>query len=58
MIGSISWTPPGDLLMTIAATVQGTAIVVAMDMTSGIIDRFRTMAIARAAVLTGHVLAK
>src|SRR5579875_839119 len=28
-----------------------------MDMTGGIIDRFRTMAIARAAVLTGHVLA-
>jgi ABC-2 type transport system permease protein len=40
--------------MTVAATVQGTAIVVAMDMTTGIIDRFRTMAIARAAVLTGH----
>jgi ABC-2 type transport system permease protein len=37
--------------------VQGTAIVVAMDMTAGIIDRLRTMAIARAAVLTGHVLA-
>ena len=30
---------------------------VAMDMTGGIIDRFRTMAIARSAVLTGHVLA-
>jgi ABC-2 type transport system permease protein len=27
-----------------------------MDMTGGIIDRFRTMAIARASVLTGHVL--
>ena len=27
-----------------------------MDMTEGIIDRFRTMAIARAAVLTGHVI--
>jgi ABC-2 type transport system permease protein len=43
--------------MTVAATVQGTAVVVAMDMTGGIIDRFRTMAIARASVLTGHVLA-
>ena len=42
--------------MTVAAAVQGSAIVVAMDMTGGIIDRFRTMAIARAAVLTGHVL--
>ena len=27
-----------------------------MDMTEGIIARFRTMAIARASVLTGHVL--
>jgi ABC-2 type transport system permease protein len=43
--------------MTVAAAVQGTAIVVAMDMTGGIVDRFRTMAIARSAVLTGHVLA-
>jgi ABC-2 type transport system permease protein len=41
----------------VAAAIQGTAIVVAMDMTGGIIDRFRTMAIARSSVLTGHVLA-
>ena len=55
--GYLNYVTPGILLMTVAATVQGTAIVVAMDMTSGIIDRFRTMAIARSAVLTGHVLA-
>jgi ABC-2 type transport system permease protein len=55
--GYLNYVTPGILLMTVAAAVQGTAIVVAMDMTSGIIDRFRTMAIARAAVLTGHVLA-
>jgi ABC-2 type transport system permease protein len=55
--GDLNYVTPGILLMTIAASVQGTAIVVAMDMTSGIIDRFRTMSIARAAVLTGHVLA-
>jgi ABC-2 type transport system permease protein len=55
--GYLNYIAPGILLMTIAAAVQGTAIVVAMDMTGGIIDRFRTMAIARAAVLTGHVLA-
>ncbi len=48
---------PGILLMTVAAAAQGTAISVAMDMTGGIIDRFRTMAIARGAVLTGHVIA-
>ena len=37
------------------ASAQGTAISVAMDMTEGIIARFRTMAISRASVLTGHV---
>jgi ABC-2 type transport system permease protein len=52
----LDYVVPGILLMTIAAAVQGTAISVAMDMTSGIIARFRTMAIARASVLTGHVL--
>jgi ABC-2 type transport system permease protein len=55
--GYLEYVTPGILLMTVAAAVQGTAIVVAMDMTGGIIDRFRTMAIARSAVLTGHVLA-
>ena len=55
--GYLNYVTPGILLMTVAAAVQGTAIVVAMDMTAGIIDRFRTMAIARSAVLTGHVLA-
>jgi ABC-2 type transport system permease protein len=53
----LNYLVPGVLLMTVAAAVQGTAIVVAMDMTGGIVDRFRTMAIARSAVLTGHVLA-
>jgi ABC-2 type transport system permease protein len=55
--GYLNYVAPGILPMTVAAAVQGTAIVVAMDMTGGIIDRFRTMAIARSAVLTGHVLA-
>jgi ABC-2 type transport system permease protein len=55
--GYVNYVTPGILLMTVAAAVQGTAIVVAMDMTGGIIDRFRTMAIARSCVPTGHVLA-
>jgi len=42
--------------MTVAAGAQGTAITVAMDMTEGIIARFRTMAVSRAAVLAGHVV--
>jgi ABC-2 type transport system permease protein len=51
-----NYVAPAILLMTATATVQGTAISVAMDMTEGIIDRFRTMHIARVSVLTGHVL--
>jgi ABC-2 type transport system permease protein len=55
--GYLNYVVPGILLLAVAAAVQGTAIVVAMDMNGGIIDRFRTMAIARSAVLTGHVVA-
>jgi ABC-2 type transport system permease protein len=52
----LDYVVPGLLLITVISVVQGTAIMVAMDMTGGIIDRFRTMAIARGSVLTGHVL--
>ncbi|MFD7513899.1 ABC transporter permease [Streptomyces niveus] len=52
----IMYVMPGILLMTVAAVAQGTAISVAMDMTEGIISRFRTMSISRASVLTGHVV--
>jgi ABC-2 type transport system permease protein len=52
----VNYVAPGIILMTVAAAAQGTAISVAMDMTEGIIARFRTMAISRASVLTGHVL--
>jgi ABC-2 type transport system permease protein len=52
----VNYVTPAILLITVAATAQGTAISVAMDMTEGIIARFRTMAIARVSVLTGHVL--
>jgi ABC-2 type transport system permease protein len=52
----VNYLAPGIIVMTVAGAVQGTAISVAMDMTEGIIARFRTMAIARTAVLTGHVL--
>jgi ABC-2 type transport system permease protein len=52
----LEYVVPGILLMTVAAKVQGTAISVAMDMTEGIVARFRTMAIFRPSVLTGHVL--
>jgi ABC-2 type transport system permease protein len=52
----VNYVAPAIILMTVTAVVQGTSISVAMDMTEGIIDRFRTMAIARVSVLTGHVI--
>jgi ABC-2 type transport system permease protein len=51
----LEYVTPGIILMTVAAGATGTAISVAMDMVEGIIARFRTMAISRAAVLVGHV---
>jgi len=52
----VAYVIPGILLMAVAGVAQGTAISVAMDMTEGIVARFRTMAISRASVLTGHVV--
>ena len=52
----LDYVTPGILLLAITGAAQSTAIAVAMDMTEGIVARFRTMAIARASVLTGHVL--
>ena len=53
----IAYVVPGILLITVAGGGQGTAIAVAMDLTEGIVARFRTMPISRASFLTGHVLA-
>ncbi|MEV7446965.1 ABC transporter permease [Streptomyces sp. NPDC091204] len=52
----IAYVVPGILLMTVGGTVVGTAVSVSNDMTEGIIDRFRTMAIHRGSVLIGHVV--
>jgi ABC-2 type transport system permease protein len=52
----VNYVTPAIILMTVTSTVQGTSISIAMDMTEGIIARFRTMHIARVSVLTGHVL--
>jgi ABC-2 type transport system permease protein len=51
-----NYLTPGILLLTIASGATGTATSVAMDMTEGIIARFKTMAIFRPSVLAGHVL--
>ncbi|MBV2363837.1 ABC transporter permease [Streptomonospora nanhaiensis] len=53
----VNYVTPAIILMTVTSIIQGTAVSVAMDLTEGIIARFRTMHIARASVLTGHVLA-
>jgi ABC-2 type transport system permease protein len=52
----IDFLTPGILLMSIASGTMSPAVAVCMDMTEGIVARFRTMAIFRPAVLTGHVL--
>jgi len=52
----INYLAPGILIMTVGSGVASTAINLCMDMSEGIIARFRTMAIARASVLTGQVL--
>ncbi len=53
----LTYITPTILVMTVAAVANSTAILIAMDATEGIIDRFRTMPIARSAPLNGHVLA-
>ncbi|MEV6873039.1 ABC transporter permease [Amycolatopsis sp. NPDC051128] len=52
----IDYLVAGILLMTVGYGASTTAMAVNRDMTAGIIARFRTMAISRASVLTGHVV--
>lgn len=51
----VAYLVPGILFLTAGMTSLGTAVSVAIDMTEGIMARFRTMAISRASVLIGHV---
>lgn len=54
----LEYVVPGILLMTVVAVAGAApAILVAMDMTEGIVARFRTMSISRFSVLAGHVMA-
>jgi ABC-2 type transport system permease protein len=52
----LAYVTPGIILLGLAGSSTATAVSVATDMTEGIIARFRTMAISRSSVLTGHVL--
>ncbi|PVG81979.1 ABC transporter permease [Nocardioides gansuensis] len=47
---------PAIVMITIASVSLSTTYSIALDMEKGIIDRFRAMAIAKSAVLTGRVL--
>ena len=52
----LAYITPAILMLTVASVAAGTAITAATDMTGGIVARLRTMAVSRAAVLSGHVL--
>ena len=52
----INYLAPGIIIMTVGSGCPTTAINLCMDMSEGIIARFRTMAISRSSVLTGQVL--
>ena len=48
---------PGIFTMTLAGTLAGTAVGMAEDMATGIVDRFRSLPMARSAMLLGSTLA-
>ncbi|MEU7641661.1 MULTISPECIES: ABC transporter permease [unclassified Streptomyces] len=54
--GYVNYVAPGIILMAATSGAVATAVSVCTDMTEGIINRFRTMAISRGSVLTGHVV--
>jgi len=51
----VDFLVPGILMMAVAGGCGPTAINVTVDMTGGFIDRIRTMAVTRGALLAGHV---
>ncbi|CDR05372.1 ABC transporter permease [Streptomyces iranensis] len=52
----IDYVAPGIILMAATSGALVTAVGICVDMTEGIVNRFRTMAISRASFLTGHVV--
>ncbi len=55
--GYVDYVVPGTILTCAGFSAASTAVSVATDMQTGIIDRFRTMPLRAGAVLTGHVVA-
>ncbi len=52
----IGYLAPGIIVLAVSSASISTAVAVNTDMTKGIINRFRTMPIARTSMLTGHVV--
>ncbi|RSM80361.1 ABC transporter permease [Kibdelosporangium aridum] len=52
----IDYVTPGIVVLTVASGCISTAVSVSLDMTQGIMNRFRTMAISRGALMSGHVV--
>jgi ABC-2 type transport system permease protein len=48
---------PGLIVLCAGYSASTTAVAVATDMSSGIVDRFRSMPMASSSVLTGHIVA-
>ncbi|WP_459550127.1 ABC transporter permease [Nocardia sp. X0981] len=51
----VDYVVPGIILLCASFGAATTAVGISVDITEGIVDRFRTMAISRSAFLTGHV---
>jgi ABC-2 type transport system permease protein len=53
----INYVVPGIILLCAGFGSASTSVIVCEDMTTGVIDRFRSLPISSSAVLTGHVVA-
>lgn len=53
----VNYVVPGLIVLCAGFGAGTTAVAVATDMSSGIVDRFRSMPIASSSVLTGHIVA-
>lgn len=53
----VNYVVPGTILLAAGFGAASTAVSVSRDMTEGFMDRLRTMAVPRATVITGHVIA-
>ncbi|SNT31909.1 ABC-2 type transport system permease protein [Asanoa hainanensis] len=54
--GYIGYLAPGIIITAVASGSMATAVAICVDLTEGIVDRFRTMPISRVAFLSAHVV--